>query len=231
MRSKHWGFTLVEMLVVVAILGLLATIVVINLRQNVVTGRTLGTKGQINSLKLALASYKSDLGSYPPRELMIEALTDGLGASTRWHGSYYPFEQGQLGQTDAAGNLSNRRSSPLRFYDNTNAEEVLLPPNASVYLDQFNRPMVYVPARDYRPGLAAARLGNETAFFNPRTFQLYSFGADGRSRLDGGNLILLNFDDGVDNDLDGLRDKEDNERAAKRKASANRFLEDDVANW
>lgn len=226
-RNSGTGFTLIEILVVIAIIGLLVGIVAYNLQLRMVEGRQLSTKGTITQISLALETYRTDLGSYPPSNLLVEALEKGLGGSIRWHGPYFRFEKGRLGQTDGSGNLVNRRNTMLEFYGGANAEQQLLPRSANVVLDYFDRPMVYVPFREYAPDVAA-RNPNETGFvyFNPNSFQLYSFGHDGRGWLDGGTLVMLNWDDGIDNDNDGLTDKDDNYRT-----SPNPYLEDDLANW
>jgi general secretion pathway protein G len=127
MKPYRRGFTLIEMLVVVAIISMLAAVVAYNMMGNLDKGKLQGTKGQILNLSLALESYKTDLGSYPPSAWLADTLEKGLGASLKWHGPYYKFETARTGFVDGSGNLLDRRNSPLQFLDGSNAESALLP--------------------------------------------------------------------------------------------------------
>ncbi len=73
-RNNQEGFTLIELMVVILIIGLLATIVVRNLRG--VTDRAKRTKAEadISELKQALDSYYLDNGNYPTTEQGLQAL-------------------------------------------------------------------------------------------------------------------------------------------------------------
>jgi len=230
--KRRLGFTLIEMLVVVAIIGVLVSIVMFNLQGTLVRGKMLGTKGQLNALNLAIETYKSDVGIYPPRDLLIESLTKGLGANLRWKGPYYTFEEGQTASIVNGDLLDRSASSRLGYHGNLGGDALqdLFPLNVEVYLDQFERPFVYVPARDYRIGLGVQD-ENET-FYNSTTFQLFSFGPDGLSaELSPGSLI---YDDGINNDLelgissDDLTDGEDNLKSSKTDGL---IVEDDIGNW
>lgn len=225
-RRNCCGFTLIEMLVVVAVIALLAAIVGITAQGWIVHGRQLGTQSQIDALSLSLNAYKTDLGSYPPRALLIEALVEGLGGNIRWSGPYHPLDQSKVGTIDpSSGLLQNARNSHLEFYDGTAVEPLYFEPGQKVFLDQFGRPIIYVPNRDY------AQLGtlvrNETDYYNPTTFQLFSFGSDGKSDSNYPGSLL--YTDGIDNDGDGLIDRADNLKANQRLGRQD--VEDDLANW
>lgn len=60
------GFTLVEMLVVIAIIGVLAAILVPTLYRVVVKARQNRIAQELNQLHLAVESYKQKFGDYPP---------------------------------------------------------------------------------------------------------------------------------------------------------------------
>jgi len=222
-RSSHRGFTLIEMLVVVGIIGILIGIVGVALISQLNRAKTRATKGQIQTLKLVLNQYKSDLGAYPPSISYIEALEEGLGASIKWHGPYLKFEKGQLGEI-SSGQLVNQANTPMEFYDGGNAVNTFFLNGTEVYLDQFDRPIVYIPFREYAT-LGAAQDENES-YYNPTSFQAFSFGRDGRAGWSGGNVELFPFDDRQDNDGDGEIDEEDN-----LKTSPNRSIEDDITSW
>jgi general secretion pathway protein G len=84
------AFTLVEMLVVLAILGLLLGLVVNNADK--ILGRSNEAIARVyvrDSLKTTLVRYRIDLGDYPSTEEGLEALmTAPSGKADRWHGPY-----------------------------------------------------------------------------------------------------------------------------------------------
>lgn len=60
------GFTLVELLVVILIVGLLASILTPVVMRSLATARNAGVKAEIDMLHMALMNYKSEYGSLPP---------------------------------------------------------------------------------------------------------------------------------------------------------------------
>lgn len=72
-RSAEYGFTLVELMVVIVIIGLLATIVAINVIPATDTARIEKAKADISTIEQALEQYRLDNLTYP-------AGTDGLQA-------------------------------------------------------------------------------------------------------------------------------------------------------
>ena len=69
------GFTLIEIMIVILILGLLATIVVQNLRGAADKARITKAKADISELKTALDRYYLDNGIYPTTDQGLQALT------------------------------------------------------------------------------------------------------------------------------------------------------------
>lgn len=64
--STQKGFTLIELLLVIAIVGILSSFVsvnIINVRQKV---RDAQRKADLNQLRIALETYRSDIDAYPP---------------------------------------------------------------------------------------------------------------------------------------------------------------------
>ncbi len=68
------GFTLIEIMVVVIILGLLATIVLTNVMGREDEARINTAKAQISSLEGGLDAYKLDNGFYPTTDQGLDAL-------------------------------------------------------------------------------------------------------------------------------------------------------------
>lgn len=60
------GFTLVELLVVMAILGVLVALVAGNFRSSQIRGRDAQRKSDLKQLSLALELFFNDFGYYPP---------------------------------------------------------------------------------------------------------------------------------------------------------------------
>ena len=73
-RKRRSGFTLVEILVVVVILGLLATLVIPRVIGRGEEAKRTATLVQIRALEQALDLYKLDNGFYPTTEQGLEAL-------------------------------------------------------------------------------------------------------------------------------------------------------------
>ena len=90
-RSAEHGFTLVELMVVIVIIGLLATIVVINVLPLGDKGRITKAKADISSIEGALDLYKLQNGAYPTTAQGLEALITapaGVDASKYQAGGY-----------------------------------------------------------------------------------------------------------------------------------------------
>lgn len=81
------GFTLVELLVVMVIIGLLAALVGPRLFPKLGKGKQAAAKAQIELLGQALDQYRLDTGSYPTTEQGLNALVTNPGVE-KWEGPY-----------------------------------------------------------------------------------------------------------------------------------------------
>jgi general secretion pathway protein G len=72
--SSRQGFTLIELMVVIVILGILATFIMPRIMGRPEEARRVAAKAQIASLESALRLFKLDNGFYPSTEQGLEAL-------------------------------------------------------------------------------------------------------------------------------------------------------------
>jgi general secretion pathway protein G len=72
--SPQRGFTLIELMVVIVILGILATLIVPNIMDTPDEAKQAKAKVDMTALETALKMYKLHTGSYPTTEQGLEAL-------------------------------------------------------------------------------------------------------------------------------------------------------------
>lgn len=72
--SRTRGFTLIEIMVVVIIIGLLASVVVLNILPNVDKAKVAKAKQDIGGLELALKEFYLDNSKFPTNEQGLTAL-------------------------------------------------------------------------------------------------------------------------------------------------------------
>ena len=92
------GFTLIELMVVIVILGILAGLIVPRLMGRPEEAKQLKAKIQIESLDTTLKLYKLDNGMYPDTEQGLQALVEKPEAGnlpTKWREGGY-LEKGKL---------------------------------------------------------------------------------------------------------------------------------------
>jgi general secretion pathway protein G len=109
------GFTLLEMLVVLAIMAMLAAIVAPQVLRYLGSSRTQTAKVQIQNITAALELYRLDVGRYPTTEEGLAGLVTAPSSAAGWNGPYLqrstalkdPWEQpylyrvpGQHGEVD-----------------------------------------------------------------------------------------------------------------------------------
>ena len=87
-RSHARGFTLLELLVVIVIIGLLAGLVAPRYFDQVAKSNTKIARAQIDSLEKALDQYRLDVGSYPTTEQGLAALNTKPQNLEKWAGPY-----------------------------------------------------------------------------------------------------------------------------------------------
>jgi general secretion pathway protein G len=83
MRDKEEGFTLIELMVVIVILGLLATVVVINVLPNQDKAMVGKAKADIALIEQAMELYKLNNLSYPSAADGLQALVTAPASLTQ----------------------------------------------------------------------------------------------------------------------------------------------------
>jgi len=82
------GFTLLELLVVIVIIGLLAAFVAPRYFSQVGKSQQQIARAQIDSLEKALVQYRIDTGHYPTQEQGLAALNIQPAGEPQWRGPY-----------------------------------------------------------------------------------------------------------------------------------------------
>jgi len=87
-RRAASGFTLLELLVVMVIIGLLAAYVGPKYFSQIGKSEVKITKAQIDALEKALDAYRLDVGRYPSTEQGLAALEAKPANEAKWQGPY-----------------------------------------------------------------------------------------------------------------------------------------------
>ncbi len=82
------GFTLVELMVVVIIIGLLAALVLPQFIRQEEKAKIKAAQAQIELLGTALDTFRLDVGRYPSTDEGLQALRQKPGTLDRWDGPY-----------------------------------------------------------------------------------------------------------------------------------------------
>lgn len=91
-RIKEKGFTLIEMLIVMVIIGLLAALVGPRMFGKVEKSKQKAAKVQIALFETALDTYRLDVGKYPTTDMELQALRVRPEDVEKWDGPYLPKE-------------------------------------------------------------------------------------------------------------------------------------------
>jgi len=107
-RSQIYGFTLLELLVVMVIIGLLAGYVGPKYFAQVGKSEVKAARAQIDAIEKALDQYRLDIGRYPTTEQGLAALFQRPANEPKWAGPYLkkevpPDPWGKLFQYKAPG--------------------------------------------------------------------------------------------------------------------------------
>ena len=73
-RRRQAAFTLIELMIVIVIIGILATLLIPRIMERPEEARRIKAKADIKTIESALKLYKIDSGTYPTTEQGLEAL-------------------------------------------------------------------------------------------------------------------------------------------------------------
>jgi general secretion pathway protein G len=82
------GFTLLELLVVLVVMGLIASIVSPQVMSMLSGAKSNSASLQVETLSTALSFYQLDVGTYPTTEQGLEALVVAPKEAKNWRGPY-----------------------------------------------------------------------------------------------------------------------------------------------
>jgi general secretion pathway protein G len=91
--KRDAGFTLLEMLVVILIIGMLTGIVGPRLVGQLAKSEITTARAQLSAIDKGLQAFRIDTGRYPSTEEGLAALTTAPANESRWRG---PYLQGNL---------------------------------------------------------------------------------------------------------------------------------------
>lgn len=91
-RGLPHGFTLMELLLVLVIIGLLAALVGPTLYQRIKPAKQSAAHAQIQNFATALDGFYIDVGRYPSSQEGLQALRNKPEAAEKWKGPYLKKE-------------------------------------------------------------------------------------------------------------------------------------------
>ncbi|MBU0754129.1 MAG: type II secretion system GspH family protein [Planctomycetes bacterium] len=170
------GFSLIEILVVITIIGLLIAISGGAYHKYLVQGERTKTRAQIAELEEYAADYNHRRGDYPPSSLSHLHLTttgdqDNEGIEAFVQALYMPDYEGH--RPDSTSDLINSDGDEA-----DKSKTVFSKPDLLEFQDAWNQPLIYIRHSDYEKDFTYTIQGESIlvkALKNPMTGTYYKF--------------------------------------------------------
>jgi len=201
-RARHGqrGFSFIEILIVMAIIGVLAAGITVAINIWLRRGPEFATKQTLSKTKLMIDNWKQTFEMYPPGDVTRIAAVAGQGTKASatenkinggieaiYQALYWPgfksdpeWSEAELGNTD-----EDSLRKAINKHSTTELTEIL---------DAWKNPLIYFHRDDYATAYDSGHsylnaTGEEVeakpykredgTFFNPSSFQVFSMGEDG----------------------------------------------------
>lgn len=92
-RARERGFTLMEMLVVLVVIGLIAAVAIPQVMRLLESAKHKAARIQLETVSQSLNYYQLDIGGYPTTEQGLKALWQAPGQNEAWNGPYVRQER------------------------------------------------------------------------------------------------------------------------------------------
>jgi len=89
LRQIRYGFTMIELMAMLIIIGLLATLVVTKVASKIDQARVTTTKANLKALHVAVNQFKMDTTRFPTEEEGLKALVEQPSDAEKWEPGGY----------------------------------------------------------------------------------------------------------------------------------------------
>ena len=199
-RRGERGFSFIEILIVMAIIGVLAAGITVAINIWLRKGPEFATKNTLSKTKLMIDNWKQTFEMYPPSDVTRIATVAGVGTKPAapenkvnggieavYQALYWPgFKSDpEWGEAELSNTDEDSLRKPINKHSTTELMEIK---------DAYGHPLVYFNRDDYAAAFDSGHVymnGNleeveakpykreNGTFYNPSSFQIYSMGEDG----------------------------------------------------